>query len=428
MRPIPRFAECSHVSRSHADYLGNFGSITLVALFVLSYARGDGEGLVRKFFDLLQQNLREMHPKVRDVGFMDTNDIPVGAVWQDTLGGQLQCSQVLVPVFSPNFFASEDCGREVQAFLERRRAFVTQHPAVPLPRCIVPVVWRWDNLTLHPCLKDVHYDHKNYPRKYRAHELGLKMLAFVSNNRDPFRVFTEEVARVINGSIQEMAAGHGLPVLNAMDYRKLASAFADGVPRVGAAWGKAVDFAYVAPSASEVRAVRADLRPYGPTGRDWKAFEPACDTGIGRLSESVAARVNLQAGALALDTLSKNLDEARLSKRLVVFVVDSWAASLPQYTPLLDQLDSERYQNYPVLVPLNGNDPENAGMRSQLLNVIEQHLPKRAAAKGTYFIPGIADQGEYEEQLARVLAGRQGDLINGYSAVAGPSSAGLPVL
>ena len=53
-----------------------------MALFVLSYARRDGEPLVRRFFDRLSDELRVMHPNEKEIGFMDTEGIPTGAPWQ----------------------------------------------------------------------------------------------------------------------------------------------------------------------------------------------------------------------------------------------------------------------------------------------------------------------------------------------------------
>jgi hypothetical protein len=41
-----------------------------VALFVLSYARKDGEPLVRKFFDRLCLELEIMNPTEKDIGFI----------------------------------------------------------------------------------------------------------------------------------------------------------------------------------------------------------------------------------------------------------------------------------------------------------------------------------------------------------------------
>jgi hypothetical protein len=49
-----------------------------------------------------------------------------------------ESTPVLVPVFSPSFFAGHNCGQEVQAFLERIRVYASNNPppAVP-PNCIL---------------------------------------------------------------------------------------------------------------------------------------------------------------------------------------------------------------------------------------------------------------------------------------------------
>ena len=115
---------------------------------------------------------------------MDTEGIATGATWQETLGGKLESSPVLVPVFSPSFFASEQCGREVQAILERIRVCAAGQAATAVtPNCILPVIWVWENLAIHPTLRNIHYDNVNYPNRYRSKITGLRMLVAVHANR-----------------------------------------------------------------------------------------------------------------------------------------------------------------------------------------------------------------------------------------------------
>ena len=73
--------------------------------------------VVRKFFGRLCVDLAGMYPPEGEIGFMDTEGIQTGATWQETLGGKLQVTPILVPVFSPSFFAGTNCGQEVQAFI-----------------------------------------------------------------------------------------------------------------------------------------------------------------------------------------------------------------------------------------------------------------------------------------------------------------------
>lgn len=323
-----------------------------MALFVLSYARKDGEPLVRRFFDRLCTDLSVMYPAEQEIGFMDTEGIATGATWQETLGGKLEAAHVLVPVFSPSFFASEQCGREVQAFLNRLRIYLNSNPPPAVtPACILPVIWLWENLAIHPSLKNIHYDNINYPPRYRTRQTGLRMLVDLNKNRDQFKTLTNHLAIAINRAIISARTGAALPTIQ-MDYRQLPSAFASVNASEGATGPKSVQFAYVAPSRAQLGILRQNLTTYGAGGRDWRAFDPSCTSGIGHLSEGVAASLKMSYDMLPLDLqFTSKLDTALQMKGQAVFVVDSWAAQVNVYDDVLKELDKEKYYGCPVLVP-----------------------------------------------------------------------------
>lgn len=400
-----------------------------MALFVLSYARKDGEPLVRKFFDRLCVDLSVMYPQEKEVGFMDTEGIPTGATWQETLGGKLESTPVLVPVFSPSFFASEQCGREVQAFLERLRIYLSSDPPPAVtPSCILPVIWLWENLAIHPTLRNIHYDNVNYPPKYRTKKTGMRMLVDLSKNRDQFKTLTNHLAIAINNALIAARTGAALPPIRT-DYRTLPSAFANINASQGAAGPRSVQFAYVAPSRGQLGMIRQNLTTYGEAGRDWRAFDPACPSGIGHLSEAVAANLKMSYDVLSLDQqLTTKLDAVQETKGQVVFVVDSWAAQVNAYDGIFAEIDKEKYRGCPVLIPLNNKDDENRQKRSQLLESLTKRLPGRAFAGGLAFVPDIKDEVEYQSQLGRALAMRQSELIGAVTSTAATVAAPLPTI
>lgn len=125
--------------------------------------------------------------------------------------GKLQSTPVLVPVFSPSFFASHNCGQEVQAFLERIQLYASSNPRPAVtPRCILPVTWVWPNLTVHPALKDFQYQDVSYPQKYLDKIVGLRMLVELKHKRDQFLTFSNRLAVAINDALlaQARAACH----------------------------------------------------------------------------------------------------------------------------------------------------------------------------------------------------------------------------
>jgi FxsC-like protein len=353
---------------------------------------------------------------------MDASGISTGANWKDTLGGKLATAPVLVPVFSPRYFTREECGREIQVFLERKRLFSNSNPGLQMPACIIPVIWEWENLTIHPTLSGIHYGNANYPPKYETRRYGLRSLADLGKNRDDFKTFTDALGSVIN---QSLNGGVLLPAI-AIDYQGMPNAFASPNPSGAVSGTRSVRFAYVAPSPAEVNAVRTNQTTYSATPRDWRAFDPACSTGIGMLSEAVAVELNLAHDTISIDgTWTSTVDAAQSVNGQVVFVVDSWAAKVPRYDPIFAALDQAKYHTCPVLVPLNDKDEENRGQRSQLLQALCSKLPSRVAAHAA-FITDIADEVEYQHKLSRVLAARQSALIN--SANTPPSTITLPTI
>ena len=354
---------------------------------------------------------------------MDTEGIATGATWQETLGGKLESSPVLVPVFSPSFFASEQCGREVQAILERIRVCAAGQAATAVtPNCILPVIWVWENLAIHPTLRNIHYDNVNYPNRYRSKITGLRMLVDLARNRDQFKTFTVSLAIAINNALTATR----LPSVK-LDYRILPSAFATPNATVGATGPKSVKFAYLAPSRGELGTVRQHLATYGVEGRDWRAFDPSCPTGIGHLTEGVAASLRMSYDVISLDPqFTSKVEAAQQNNGQVVFVVDTWAAQLHGYDGIFAEVDKEEYRSCPMLVPLNNKDEENRSNQYHLLQTLAKRLPGRAAAGGLAFMPAIVDEYDYQAQLSRALATRQSELVGAMSQPPASPGQGLP--
>jgi hypothetical protein len=91
----------------------------------------------------------ELNSRVRHLcgiavnGFVDTQELKGGEEWRAELVDALCSSQTLVCLYSPSYFASKACGKEMQVFLERRRLHIKQSPGKK-PANIIPVIW-------HPC-------------------------------------------------------------------------------------------------------------------------------------------------------------------------------------------------------------------------------------------------------------------------------------
>src|SRR5204863_5934745 len=76
-----------------------------------------------------------------EIGFLDVSSIKTGASWSGKIASALQTCRVLVCLYSPSYFKSEYCGKELQAFLSRVREYQREHNLYEPPQLIFPVLW-----------------------------------------------------------------------------------------------------------------------------------------------------------------------------------------------------------------------------------------------------------------------------------------------
>ncbi|MFK8908249.1 TIR-like protein FxsC, partial [Streptomyces sp. YS-3] len=117
--------------------------------FFLSYAHTpkndprdkDPDLWVRRFFRDLSAHVMQLTalPAGVPAGFMDQHVRP-GEDWQEQITEALALCRVFVPLYSPRYFLSEQCGREWFAFAGREALHQSrsEHHAPP---AIVPALW-----------------------------------------------------------------------------------------------------------------------------------------------------------------------------------------------------------------------------------------------------------------------------------------------
>jgi hypothetical protein len=86
----------------------------------LSYAHNDNaDGSVTEFRKALEREVRAQTGR-RDVRiFQDLDDIDCGEEWKERVDSSLDAVTFLVPILTPSFFASDQCRRELERFLDR---------------------------------------------------------------------------------------------------------------------------------------------------------------------------------------------------------------------------------------------------------------------------------------------------------------------
>src|SRR5262245_44919752 len=116
--------------------------------FFLSYARVDAHKIEKgrrqpdptfeAFLDRLSQRVTQLTGE--GPGFVDRN-IEIGEDWRDDLAEALATSKTMVCLYSPSYFKSETCGKEMQVFLDRRRRYIRENVGKK-PANIIPVIWQ----------------------------------------------------------------------------------------------------------------------------------------------------------------------------------------------------------------------------------------------------------------------------------------------
>ena len=99
----------------------------------LSYANADDEHdghSITAFRKALESALR-IHTGQNLTIFQD-RDLAWGEAWRDRIDGSLDTVAVLIPILTPGFFASKECRREVERFLERERQIGRRDLVLPV--------------------------------------------------------------------------------------------------------------------------------------------------------------------------------------------------------------------------------------------------------------------------------------------------------
>jgi hypothetical protein len=146
--------------------------------FVLSYARLDAniDEDSRQADPHFEAFLGRLNLRVRQLtgraGFVDRTNIRPGDEWPDALAEALRTTDTMVCLYSPSYFASEYCGKEMQVLLDRRRNYIRAN-AGKKPANIIPVYWHPTPRRIPKTLPEILYHAPNLdPDTHGAWNLG----------------------------------------------------------------------------------------------------------------------------------------------------------------------------------------------------------------------------------------------------------------
>ncbi len=197
-------------------YCERNGAPVLLQLARANAKKAADNDLVRTFREALEGEVETLLGNVADdICFFDTSDIEAGAQWPATLSDALRTSRVAVCLYSPHYFNSTWCGKELQVFLER----ATNHrgPA-PAPVPIVPVIWAPSRQGLPEPVRTIQTHDDSFPENYSR--LGLRQVMNVGTKADFHMTVTALAQRIVAAII-----ANALPALPQLDLDRVVSAW-----------------------------------------------------------------------------------------------------------------------------------------------------------------------------------------------------------
>jgi FxsC-like protein len=386
--------------------------------FFLSYTHTPERPWVEKLFQDIRLEVLERTtlPVSSPVGFMDTDTVPLGGVWREEVARALATCSVFVPLFSPRYFTSEECGVEWHAFAQRILDHQLLHPGkAPL---IVPALWTPVNPhDLPGVAQRIQLYHADLGVEYTKE--GFYTLIKNSLYRHEYVTAIQRLAVHIIQAVETCR-------LRPCDVRDLGprrNAF--DMPGRRAPADRRLNVIVVASTEAAVPPGR-NAKFYGRTANDWNPFHPATHQVIADYAAGVARLNCYEPTVLGVDEGMDLLMRQDPAAGLGLLLVDAWSALDSHLAASLRQLDAAAGW-VATMVPWNLDDPQTRARSSELRGRLTELLPHRLGAArpfSTVNVSGVATLEEFRTRLPEVLDGA----LNGYlnHADAHPPSGTIP--
>jgi FxsC-like protein len=372
----------------------------------VSYASDDctypsDQKLFMRFFDDLVNEVSLNMPGLqrKEIAFLAGHSIRTGNDWPADLGEALRTARLLVAFYSPRYFASTWCGREVQTFLSRHDAWAVTGRK---PGVIVPVLWSpCENLPAS--LRKVQFADDDFPDQYRKR--GLRRIMDLGEERD----YTETKAALAE-RILDALKNLALPEaesLGPMD--SIPSAFdcspsaiddqAPNAPRPRSAY-----FVFAAAPQNEMATVKDSVDAWGSRSWDWTPYHPEALEPAGAVAQLAAGNKQLRFMELACDdTLPDQLLAAKNLNEPVVIVADPWSLRLEDYRRVMKRYDELLLLNCGLLMAWNENDPETRAERPELDKLIAKTCSQKRRLQTAGHHWDIRSHDEFRRRMSTIL-------------------------
>jgi len=364
--------------------------------FFLSYVHTPQQSWVERLFVDLSNEVYERTTTGQPVGFMDAPQIMLGHNWRSTIDRALATCRVFVPLYSPRFFTSTECGVEWNAFEQRILAHRARNRGDPKP--IVPALWAPVEIRHLPeVARRIQITHSAFGSEYAKE--GFYTLIKNARYHDAYTSAVDALATHIIRAAEEnplapLPAGMQTPRLNAFD-----------LPDRQASGASRVTVVVAAPTAERLPA-GCSAAFYGKTSLEWNPFQPETVQPIAECAADVAAFHAYEPVVVPFEEGFESLRRRDPQAGIGLLVVDAWCSRDEYLAAQLRELDRLDMDWMGVIVPWNrdGSDPlKSADLLAELRDVMPRHLgPARSSLTALAARVGSADQ--FRNRLPEVLA------------------------
>jgi FxsC-like protein len=378
-----------------------------LAHFFLSYARGDDDEYVQKFFTDVSRELRRRGVQDEPAGFLDTN-MDVGTEWESELQEALCSCRVFIAIYSPRYFSREHCGKEWQVFNERMRRYEEQ--TGDRPQTLLPILWVPPAQELPEEARRIQYLAGELGPAYA--ENGLFRILKVKKFEDEYDLF---LAKLVDRMI-ERARQFPLPRAPRVSMAEVPNAFAWNAPKPQVSTppptpaeapvrgSRQVHFMFAVSRQEDLPEHRRRRQFYGDYPADWRPYLPDYAEPLSLLAQTSTATRKFTSDLLSVDeNLFVRLDEARQHNQIVVLLIDPWAGESRRFQELLSRYDNANEPTSGVLVPMSRTDDETLQQRPLLTETLRGLFARNVVRNDSMFRLGIGDAEAFETALSEIL-------------------------
>lgn len=342
--------------------------------FFLSYAHtprndagdADPNAWVKKLYDGLCEHIMQLTdlPPGTKAGFLDQG-MAVGTRWTDELSENLARCKVLVPLYSPRYFISEQCGREWWAF-SQRQANKRARGGAAWESAIIPALWvPVEPAQIPQVSRDLQFNHAVFGQDYAEEGFyGLTKLRYL---RDEYERAVYRLAKQIVKVAKETELDEGQVYT---EYESLPSAFGrSGHP-------PEFDISVLAYTRSDLPTGR---KPdyYGHRPRDWNPYHPVSALSLGDHAANLVRTMDYRVNVGDFESDAGHMLRPGAPKAPGLLLLDRWTLESDHGHDLVGRLCEDRRPWISVMIPHHRDDVAPAEKEQELKRLMATVLEPR---------------------------------------------------